>query len=158
MFIIRASTGLLPVLARIINKCLSTGLVPSAFREVLVIPLLKKSNAQTVLKNFRPISNLPFLSKILEKVAIDQMSSYCETRNLNEPLQSAYRRGHSTKTALLKICNDILSNMDKDEVTTMAMLDLSAAFDTVASHYFPQSFDGRFKHLCYPAGMDGFLP
>ena len=124
---------LLPVLTRIINKCLSTGSVPSAFREALVIPLLKKSNAQIEFKNFCSISNLPFLSKISERVAIDHMSSYCETRNLNEPLQSAYCRGHSTETALLKVCNDILSIMDKGEVTTMAMLDLSAAFDTV--HY-----------------------
>ena len=81
--------------------------MPSAFKEALVIPLLKKPNADIELKIFRPISNLPFLSKVLERIVIDQMSAHCDKHRLNEKMQSAYRRGHSTETALLKVCNDI---------------------------------------------------
>ena len=59
------------------------------------------------------------------------MSKHCERSNLNEKMQSAYRRGHSTETALLKVCDDILRGLENQQVTMMALLDLSAAFDTV---------------------------
>ena len=115
----------------LINNCLNTGTVPQLFKKALVIPLLKKNNLDIGFKNYRPISNLPFLSKVLERIAIDQMSKHCEDLDLNEKMQSAYRRGYSTETALLKVCDDILRGFEKQHVTSMALLDLSAAFDTV---------------------------
>ena len=105
--------------------------MPQPFKEALVIPLLKKKNLDVDFKNFRPISNLPFLSKALERIVIDQMSQHCESAALNEKMESAYRRGHSTETALLKVCDDILRGFEKQQVTIMALLDLSAAFYTV---------------------------
>ena len=67
----------------------------------------------------------------MERIAIEQMSKHCEDLDLTEPMQSAYRRGFSTETALLKVCDDILQGFEKQQVSSMALLDLSAAFDTV---------------------------
>ena len=119
------------VVIKLINQCLETDTVPSAFKETLVIPLIKKQNADIKFKNFKPISNLHFLSKVIERIVIDQMSAHCNKYGLNDKMQSAYRRGHSTEMALLKVCYDIFLNIDQQQVTIMALLDLSAAFDTV---------------------------
>ena len=94
-------------------------------------PTLKKCGSDLAFKNFRPISNLQFVSKLVERAAADQLQSHLVKNNLFPTLQSAYRPNHSTETALLKIKNDILMNMDKQHATLLILLDLSAAFDTV---------------------------
>ncbi len=84
-----------------------------------------------VFENFRSVNNLHFLTKVAEKVVTSQLVNHC---NENAPLpvnQSAYRQLHSTETALLKVQNDILFNMDNEEVTLLVTLDMSAAFDTI---------------------------
>lgn len=86
---------------------------------------------QELLKNYRPIANIPFLSKIIEKVVALQTYSYLETNKLMPPLQSAYRKNHSTETALLRVLNDILMTLDHRQDVVLVMLDLSAAFDTL---------------------------
>ena len=83
------------------------------------------------MKNYRPISNLPFVGKLLEVCVIDQLLEHICTNNLMEPLQSAYRPHHSTDTALLRVKTDILKAMDNQEVACLVLIDLSAAFDTV---------------------------
>ena len=98
---------------------------------MVVTPLLKKQGLELVFKNFRPISNLSLVSKLTERVAADQIQSYLNEHDLFPLLQSAYRRHHSTKTALLKVKNDILMNMENQKVTLLVLLDLSAEFDTV---------------------------
>ena len=82
-------------------------------------------------KNLRPISNLQFVSKITERAVLDQVYSHMTDIELFPLLQSAYRKGHSTETALLRVVNDILSSMNKQHVSILVLLDLSAAFDTV---------------------------
>ena len=77
------------------------------------------------------MSNLSFLSKILEKVALLQLHDHLKRNNLLYSLQSAHRVGHSTETALLKIVNDLLSALDDGKVSLLSLLDLSAAFDTI---------------------------
>ena len=97
----------------------------------LLKPLLKKAGMDLVFENFRPVNNLPFVAKVTEKAVSSQLLNHC---NKNVPLpvnQSTYRQCHSTETALLKVQNDILINMDNREVTLLAMLDMSAAFDTI---------------------------
>ena len=84
-----------------------------------------------MLKNYRPVSNLPFVSKVLEKVVSSCIEEHLISSNLDEQHQSAYRKFHSTETALLKVQNDILQSLDKNNVTVLVMLDLSAAFDTI---------------------------
>ena len=92
------------------------------------------------------MSNLSFLSKILEKVVLRQLSNHLMTNNLFYSHQSAYHASHSTETALLKIVNDLLSALDEDKVSLLSLLDLSAAFD-ITDHSILLS------HLSYSFGI-----
>ena len=116
----------------IVNLSLSEGCFPTHFKSALVSPLLKKTTLnRDDMKNYRPVSNLSFLSKILEKVVASHLNSHINSSHTSNDYQSAYRKFHSTETALLKIHNDILSLMDDGRVTALTLLDLSAAFDTI---------------------------
>ena len=123
---------LLPAITNIINTSLTTGIVPRYLKTAIVNPLLKKPSLdKNLLKNYRPISNLPFLSKIREKVVLHKLLSHLQENNLSNPFQSACRAGHSTETVLLYIVNDILSDLDNDNIYVLLLLDLSDAFDTI---------------------------
>jgi len=123
---------LLPILLKIINSSLASSTVPTTFKKAIVTPLLKKPSLdRNVLKNYRPVSNLSFLSKILEKVVSKFLTTHRTDHDLHVPLQSAYRQFHSTETALLKVHNDVLRALDRGECVFLVLLDLSAAFDTV---------------------------
>lgn len=98
----------------------------------LVKPPLKKSNMDPFdLKSYRPISNLPFLSKVIERLAVDCFTQHVETNSLLPSRQSAYRANHSTETAVTAVINDIARAVDTGMVCAMVLLDLTAAFDTV---------------------------
>ena len=123
---------LLPSITQIVNNSILNGSFPDFFKSAVVKPLLKKPSLdQNILKNYRPVSNLSFLSKILEKVILKQLFHYLNTHSLLSPNQSAYRPSHSTETALLRVTNDILTALDNGDVTILTLLDLSAAFDTI---------------------------
>ena len=123
---------LLPVITQILNDSITSGTVPPDFKTAVIKPLIKKKSLHTnVLKNYRPISNLPFLSKILEKVILHQLSSHLNSNNLLSPHQSAYRPGHSTETTVLRILNEILTSLDDNKISVLLLLDLSAAFDII---------------------------
>ena len=128
----RCIDPLLPVITTIINKSLETSTVPDSFKEAIVRPLLKKPGLdKEVFKNYRPVSNLPFISKILEKVVAKQLDTHLGTNKLQDNLQSAYRSCHSTETALLRVHHDIVSALDKNHCVALILLDLSAAFDVI---------------------------
>ena len=121
----------LTTITGIVNRC-TTGTMPKCFKEALVRPLLKKPSLDhTVLKNYRPISNLPFLSKVIEKVVAFQLKRHLGENQLLDTLQSAYREYHSTETALVKVQSDIINAVDNNNVALLILLDLSAAFDTI---------------------------
>ena len=123
---------LLPVISQIINLSLSCRHFSEKWKEALVTPILKKPGLDpTQLNNLRPVSNLDFISKLTERAVFDQIHSHMSRFALYPTSQSAYRKGHSTETALLKVQNDILMNMNRKHVTLLVLLDLSAAFDTV---------------------------
>ncbi|XP_030834100.1 uncharacterized protein LOC115921128 [Strongylocentrotus purpuratus] len=126
---------LLPVLTNIVNSSLQTGTFPSAARSAIIRPLIKKQNLdKDCLSNYRPVSNLSFLEKLIEKVACRRLTDHMNENRLWDPNQSAYRPYHSTESALIKVKNDILSAMDKGRVVLLLSLDLSAAFDTIDRH------------------------
>ena len=85
-------------------------------------------------KNYRPISNLPFLSRILEKIVLHKLLAHLQENNLCNYFQSAYRTGHSTETALLRVVNDFLNAMNEAKIFVLLLLDLSAAFNTIDHH------------------------
>ena len=89
------------------NASLASKLFKSTWKMAVVRPLLKKQNASLELKNYRAVSNLAFLSKVLEKLAMEQVITYCEEHKLLPAYQSAYRKFHSCETALLKLTNEI---------------------------------------------------
>ena len=122
---------LLPLLTHITNLTLSSGVFPSAWKTAHVVPLLKKDGLDPILKNYRPISNLQFTSKLAERAVVSQLCQHMESNFPLPSLQSAYRPGHSTESALAKVQSDILMNMDEQLVSELILIDLSAAFDTV---------------------------
>jgi len=126
------SEQLSPFIAMLFNKSLADGCFPSGFKTAVVRPLLKKPDLDaTQPKNYRPVSNLPFLSKLLERVVHNRLQVFLDSNDLMPRSQSAYRPFHSTETAVTKVYNDMLLAADSGQVTSLCLLDLSAAFDTV---------------------------
>jgi len=123
---------LLPFLTAMVNTSLREGYVPGSQKHAVVSPLLKKSSLDPAeMKNYRPVSNLTFTSKLVERIVTEQLVQYLNANGLMPQLQSAYRRHHSTETALLRVLSDIFAATDKQCVTLLGLLDLSAAFDCV---------------------------
>lgn len=121
---------LLPHISHIINFSLSSGCFPSLWKKANVVPIPKKS-VTSELKDFRPISILPFLSKVLERVVYRQLSQFLQSHSLLNSFQSGFRSAHSTSTALIKITDDIRLAMDGKQLTLLTLLDFSNAFNCV---------------------------
>ena len=101
-------------------------------KETTVKPLLKRSTSPEEFKNFRPISNLRFISKIIEKCVATQLIKYLEANCLGEVFQSAYKGFYSTETALIRVLNKTAIAIDNQESVILLLLDLSATFDTLS--------------------------
>ena len=91
----------------------------------------KRCLDQNDLNNYRPVSNLCFIANILEKLVLSKVSSYLNSHNLYNICQSAYRPGHSTETAHLKVVNDLFLSLNKGNISVLALLDFSSALDTI---------------------------
>ena len=136
---------LLPVITRIVNLSLQHGQFPDVLKMALIIPLLKKSTAdREILSNSRPISNLPFISKYCEKVVALQLNQHLHNNCLHEVFKSAYKPCHNTESALIRVHNDILTEIDNDNCLMLLFLDLSAAFDTVKHRVLFSRLSDRF--------------
>ena len=116
----------------IINLSLSTSVVPTSFKGAIVRPLLKKPGLdKDIPKNYRPVSNFPFISKVLEKVVERRLENHLASNYLHDRVQSTYHAGHSTETALLRVHHDITCALDKNRCAVLVMLNLSAAFNVI---------------------------
>ena len=113
-----------------INLSLESGCFPESWKHADVRSRLKKPKSEATFPNLRPISNLTFVSKLTEPAVFNQTHNHLTLNCLYPKAQSSYWEFHSTETAL-RIKNDILMNMNKQHLTLLVLLDLSAAFDTV---------------------------
>ena len=118
------------LLTHILNVSFESNTFPERWKKALITPI-PKCEVPLVESDFRPISLLPTFSKILEKAANVQIVAYLLKYDLLDPYQSAYKKNHSTFTALLKITDDILDSIDDSNITLLIFLDFSKAFDTV---------------------------
>ena len=123
---------LTPILLYIVNQSLSHGVFPEQLKNAAVRPNIKNQDGDVNdYKNYRPISNLPLLSKILEKCVLRQLNQHLSINDLHAKYQSGYRKFHSCETATLRIYNDLLCITDNGSQAILLLLDLSAAFDTI---------------------------
>ena len=130
--LIECLDSILPSLTDLFNSSLATSIFPQCIKSAHVTPILKEWYLDhNDLNNYRPVSNLCFIAKILEKLVLSQVSSYLNSHNLYNTCQSAYRPGHSTETALLKVVNDLFLSLDKGNISVLALLDISSVFHTI---------------------------
>ena len=136
---------LLPFITNIVNSSLISGVFPEILKQAIITPVLKKTNLDpNTLKQYRPVSNIKFISKIIEKAASCQGIDHVDSNNLGEKFQSSYKKTHCTESALLKVKNDLLQSFDDNKAVLMVLLDMSAAFDKVDHALFLQRLDKRF--------------
>ena len=127
----------------LINASLSAGIVPLKFKQALVTPLLKKPGLDSNdMKNLRPVSNLPFISKIVKKVVLTQLRNHLSSNNLSEICQSAYRKDHGTETAAASVLGGLLVSADEKLASLVALLDLSAVFVDLTSWTIQYCYNG----------------
>ena len=157
------------LITKIVNVSLGEGLFIHDWKTAVVRPLLKKQGLEVFNSNFRPVSNMSFLSKVIEWCMLLQISTHCDQYGLQPNYQSAYRVHHSCKTAILHLSNDILWAMERQSITSMVAIDLSAAFDTVdhdilldiLNHKFgiedkaPKWFDSYLRPRSFKVVVDG---
>ena len=117
-------------LTLLINQVLNTGTFPDKLKIAKVIPIFKKGDP-SLFENYRPISLLPAISKVLEKIIALQLSSYFEKNKLLFDNQYGFRPKHSTEHAALELIDRIINKMDTNEIPLNIFLDLSKAFDTI---------------------------
>ncbi|KAK3561324.1 hypothetical protein QTP86_030626 [Hemibagrus guttatus] len=126
------SPDLLPFIITVINGYLTSGHVPTVFKKARVTPILKKPALDpSDISNYRLVSLLSFLSKILERVVCNQLSDCLMQNNLHDPNQSGFKAAHSTETALLAVTEKLHAARSAKLSSVLILLDLSAAFDTV---------------------------
>ena len=135
-----------PLLYRMCNSSLESGQFPAVCKKAVVYPRLKKPSLDACDANsYRPISNLTFVSKLVERVVSARFISHAESNDLLPANQSAYRRCHSTETAVAAVHNDLVRAADTGHVSALVMLDLSAAFDTVDHAVLLNVLQNRFS-------------
>ena len=123
---------LAPVLIKIVNTSLQKGEVPACMKHAIVQPRLKKDGLpHDDVSSYRPIANLSFVGKLVERVVARQIREYLADHDLLPSAQSAYREHFSVETALLRVQNDLLMALDARQDAVLVLLDFSAAFDTI---------------------------
>ena len=123
----------IPIWTDIVNLSLGQGSM-ECLKNAILIPLIKELDElidSDILKNYRPVSNLSFLSKLVERVVAVRLENHIAINKLHSNKQYGYKKGHSSEMLLVKVVNDLFIACDKNTHTVLMLLDLSAAFDTV---------------------------
>lgn len=142
----RAIDVLAPTIAAVCNSSLQAGHFPDSQKQARLTARLKKPSLNPDdLNSFRPISNLTFLSKIVERIVVKQFTHHADLHGLFPPNQSAYRQFHSTESAVLLVHNDIVRAIDRGHNVALVLLDLSSAFDTVDHRTLLTILQSRFS-------------
>lgn len=128
--------------SHILNRCLVCGVYPGLWKEGKIIPLLKDNKLPFSGPNSRPISILPALSKIMEKIIHFQIQDFFNNNSLITKYQHAYRKSYSTYTALIEMTDDWLREIDNSKIVGVVMLDFSAAFDVIDHDILIQKLKG----------------
>ena len=137
-------TDLAPTMTKLVNTSLTTGRFASNWKTLIIRPLLKKLRLELLLANYRPVSNLSFISKLVEKCVLKQFIQHCDDQNLIPVYQSAYRSRYSTEMALVKITNNILWSFEKQNASALIVMDLSATFDMVDHQILLDVLENRY--------------
>ena len=119
-----------PTITLIINQSLSTGIFPDKLKIAKVVPVFKKENPHMT-GNYRPISLLPVISKVFEKIVFSQLYKYFNDNNLLYNSQYGFRKGHSCEYAAMEITDKIFKYLDNKKLPLAIYLDFSKAFDTI---------------------------
>ena len=125
-----AETTLFPSLCGLFNQSITSATLPREWKSVNVTPV-HKGGDETNMNNYRPISVLPIVAKILERIVFDQLYDYLQDHSLLTPHQSGFRPGHSTQDVLIKTMDDWRKELDSDHIVSALFVDLSKAFDTI---------------------------
>ena len=126
-----AAPAVLPSPTRLLNLCISNKVFPSAWKVAKVTPVFKGNGSRSDCNNYRPISVLPVLTKLLERHICDHLCDFLESNEILYKLQSGFRKSFSTETALIRLIDELLFNLDKDNVTGLVMIDYKKAFDLI---------------------------
>lgn len=122
---------LIPVLKEVFNRCLLNGIFPTDFKRALVHPIYKSGDRHNP-TNYRPISVLSTLSKILEKILNRRLIDYLDSKNLLAQNQFGFRANKSTEDAVLEVTGNIIENINRRQFSIGIFIDLTKAFDTVS--------------------------
>ena len=140
----------LPVISQIFNLSLTNGEFCEDWKTAVVKTLLKKLGLNLISKNYIPFTNLPFISKLVEKCMLKQLLRHCKNHNLLPDFQSVYQKHYSTETSLIRLTNDILWAMEKQHIRSLAILDLLAAFNTVDHDILLQILENNLTSVTGP--------
>jgi hypothetical protein len=131
-FLFKQDKQICALVADICNESFRTGSFPRSFKKAIIIPVIKKFGLDSEeITNYRPISNIKLIGKLIESVAHAQLMKHLEKINFLHSQQSAYRKYYSTETAVLHVTEEWRKALDKGKLVCVASLDVTAAFDTV---------------------------
>ena len=134
----------LHISTRIVNLSLNRGQLVNTWKTAIIRPLLKELGLEIIQSSCKPISNLSFVSKLMEKCFLDQFLEHCKHHKLLPDYQSAYRKNYSTETTIIKLCDNLLWTMEQQLVSFFIAIDLSAAFDTVDHNVLLSVLENKF--------------